>query len=208
MARLTPLPDHRPPPAGGEGRPSERSPPSPGAAGRPRVALRPARARRVRRAVAGGDRRAGRAQAHRRGGLAGLRRPRGRRVRAPRPPGHDRLVGRRARRVDDHLVGARRPARWSGGTATGSSAGPGATRCSPAPCCPGPWAGSGRVTAWSRSGTGCRSSRRCGPAAPRSSSSTTSTPRCGRWCCPPGMAERGYAIEHRLAPPSTAGAGS
>ena len=61
--------------------------------------------------------------------------------------------------------------------------------------------GSARATAWSRSGTACRSSRRCGAAARGSSSSTTSTPRCGRWSCPRPWPALGYAIEHRVAPP-------
>ena len=48
----------------------------------------------LRRNAARRDRRTVRAQAHRRGGLAGLRRPRGRRQRAARPPG-DQPPGRR-----------------------------------------------------------------------------------------------------------------
>ena len=50
---------------------------------------------------------------------------------------------------------------------------------------------------WSRSGTACRSSPRSGTGARASSSSTTSTPRCGGWCCP---AVAGPDRGHRRAP--------
>jgi hypothetical protein len=40
--------------------------------------------------------------------------------------------------------------------------------------------GTATTTRWWRSGTACRSSRRCGPAVPRSRGCTTCTTRCGR----------------------------
>ena len=53
------------------------------------------------------------------------------------------------------------------GTATGSSAGPAATWCSPGRRWPRPPAATAPATAWSRSGTACRSSRPLWAAGPR-----------------------------------------
>ena len=113
--RLTSISGLRPgdPPVGGA------------AAGAPRVAVRATRPTPVRRPVARGDRRGRRAPPDRRGGLAGLRRPRGRRFGAARPPDHLGVGRRRPRRVDDHVVGARCPVRGPaqrlpGGAAVGT----------------------------------------------------------------------------------------
>ena len=61
--------------------------------------------------------------------------------------------------------------------------------------------GTAPATASSRSGTACRSSRRSGPAAPASSSCTTSTPTMWKMVLPPNLATFGETIERRIAPP-------
>ena len=174
----------------------------PPAAGHPAGSpVQPARPPAVRRPVGRRDRRTGRAQTDRRGGLAGLRRPRGRGLRAPRPPGDDRLVGGRHRRVDDHVIGARRTHGGPAGRLPGGPAGR-AVRGVPADHALG---GPGSHRIGRRPGRDLERDAvllaPVGPLPRTSSSSTTSTPRCGRWSSPPGMAESGYAIEHRLAPP-------
>ena len=63
-------------------------------------------------------------------------------------------------------------------------------------------------TGWSRSGTGCPSSRPSGPAVRGSSFSITSTPRCGRWSCRRGWLRSGPSSNGRWRPPSTGAAGS
>ena len=127
-------------------------------------------------------RRGGRAAPHPHAGVARPRRRRGGRVRAAR--GHGRpAVGRgRHRGHDAHVVRAGPPA-GERATATGSSARPAATWCSPRGRQRGDRPARPSATAWSRSGTACRSSRRCGRRAAASCSCTTSTARCGRWCC-------------------------
>jgi hypothetical protein len=56
----------------------------------------------------------------------------------------------------------------------------------PRTACSGALGHGGRGTAWSRSGTACRSSPRSGRAARGWCSCTTCTPKCGGWCSPPG----------------------
>ncbi len=147
-----------------------------------------------------GDLRACRAQAHRRRRLAGLRRPGGRRIGAPRPPGDHRVVEGRPRCVDDHLVGARvadgGPTRRLPGDPPGrpllgvpadhavGSAGTDRT-------------GDGLVEIWN--------------GMPFFSPLWSHCPQIvflhhvhaemWKMVLPSGMAECGYAIEHRLAPP-------
>ena len=136
--------------------------------------------------------------------LARPRRRRGRRHRGPRrrrrPP-----VGRgRPRRHPAHLLRPGPAARSCSATATRSSARPAATSCSPARSLPswpagiGPPRRPGRVLE-----RHAVLLARCGSGGRRSSCSTTSTPRCGRWCSatrrrssPPA----GDSLERRVAP--------
>ena len=86
-------------------------------------------------------------------------------------------------------------------TVTRWCARPAATRCSPAPRCPGPSVAPARATGWSRSGTACRSSLPVWARCPRIVFLHHVHAEMWRMVLPPSSAKMGETIEFRAAPP-------
>ena len=116
---------------------------------------------------AGRHRRLGRAGTHPPPRLARPRRRRGRRLRGPRRHGRPAVGRGRHRGAHAHLVGPGPPEHGTPRRLRGHPQGRALRRLPPHRPVRDPQGATAPATAWSRSGTACRSSRRSGPPGPQ-----------------------------------------